>query len=80
MLELEKDTSDTTLLVIHILDAPAHGFAYGCVDDKHDTDIERERLREAVKKMVVIGKTYAEFEYHYLGIKNQLLFSSKIDL
>jgi hypothetical protein len=73
MLKSEKDTSDTTLLVIHILDAPAHGFADGRVDDNHDTDIQRERLRAAVKKMVVIGKTYAEFEYHYLGIRSSTL-------
>lgn len=70
--ERTDDASPPKLILIHVLDAPAHGYSNG-FRDNHDTCEQRERLKQAVADFVRIGTTgFAEFEYHFFGVKDIL--------
>lgn len=56
------------LRVFHILDAPAHGFCDGLHSDYHDTNEQRERLRQAINAFTGLMQQFQEPEYHYFGV------------
>ena len=75
----KEDDKTQTMLVIHILDAPAHGFGAGFTrSDNHANDFERERLRTQMKNLVIRGSTFKEFEYHFFGLMDSLAFKESI--
>lgn len=66
--KIELEAKSQTLILIHILDAPAHGYSNGC--DNHDTEEQRSSLRTNVERMTQLGMQFDEFEYHFFGVSS----------
>lgn len=68
--KIELEAKSQTLLVIHILDAPAHGYCGGSGSDNHNTEEQRSKLQTNVARMTQLGMQFDEFEYHFFGVSS----------
>ena len=78
LLNTKIDTEDRsqTLLVVHILDAIAHG--HGDDGDNHNTEAQRTRLQNAIGRMTELGMTFSDFEYHFFGVEKLPVFKQHV--
>ena len=74
---LQKVDKDQTLLVIHILDAPGHGFHHG--SDNHNTEVEKNKLAKSMADLRKIATQFSNFEYHFYTMIDMPFFATAME-
>lgn len=68
------DKAETKFMLMHVLDAPAHGFGMSLRDsvDHHDTEEQRTRLARAYAQIMAASREFQDFEYHFFGLTQEM--------
>ena len=66
---LDDVPTGDAVIFCHVSDAPPHGLHSGYVDDNHNTEEQRDRLRQSL--LTLQSKLPEDFEYLYFPVDNQ---------